>query len=496
MNDDVRIGRFRARHHVADEAGRRRAQEAQHRLLGGELEAALARAVAPQEIVLVRRLSASVVLREAGSELDDARAWGDALLVGLERLLQHAGPQDLLRFAGMSQALRAFAEDALHDRTERDWAWQRLELLPANGERRHGDAQRFRALLRLLADDPEQGLPLLRCLLLGRDWPALVARLHEDELRGLAHTVLTRLASRAVTAFDDAPVPPEDDAGALPAWWEPTRQAAVSAARTRWALRLALMLDAPSLARRGARAVDAQLRAWSATTGGDDAEERAAMRHGKTAAADTSASALHPSARDRTAGAQTVPEGGALRGPAPPDPMRRRIEPDAATSETQAEPGRTRFGGLLLLAPVLPRVGALALLEDPALWPEPPQALHALAQQLWPMQSNDPAALAFCGFLPGQPAPPPLPPTALRQTCLQDIRDRLLAHLAERLPDWAGPALLARVVCRDALITADPGWIDVQFDLRDVSTELRRAALDLDPGFLPWLGLVLRYRYE
>ena len=49
---------------------------------------------------------------------------------------------------------------------------------------------------------------------------------------------------------------------------------------------------------------------------------------------------------------------------------------------------------------------------------------------------------------------------------------------------------------RRARITADPGWIDVHFSLRDVSTELRRAALDLDPGFLPWLGVVLRIRYE
>ena len=69
-------------------------------------------------------------------------------------------------------------------------------------------------------------------------------------------------------------------------------------------------------------------------------------------------------------------------------------------------------------------------------------------------------------------------------------------HLGARLPDWRGPALLSRLLCRDARISADPGWIDVHFALRDVSVDLRRAALDLDPGFLPWLGVVLRYRYE
>ena len=69
-------------------------------------------------------------------------------------------------------------------------------------------------------------------------------------------------------------------------------------------------------------------------------------------------------------------------------------------------------------------------------------------------------------------------------------------HLSQRLPDWRGPALLTRLLCRAARISADPGWIDVHFALRDVSVELRRAAIDLDPGFLPWLGVVLRYRYE
>jgi hypothetical protein len=29
-----------------------------------------------------------------------------------------------------------------------------------------------------------------------------------------------------------------------------------------------------------------------------------------------------------------------------------------------------------------------------------------------------------------------------------------------------------------------------------VSTDIRRAALDLDPGFLPWLGVVIKFTYE
>lgn len=56
---------------------------------------------------------------------------------------------------------------------------------------------------------------------------------------------------------------------------------------------------------------------------------------------------------------------------------------------------------------------------------------------------------------------------------------------------------LLELVCRRrARIVADPGWIEVFFSLDDVKTELRRARLDLDPGFVPWLGVVLRFVYE
>jgi len=32
--------------------------------------------------------------------------------------------------------------------------------------------------------------------------------------------------------------------------------------------------------------------------------------------------------------------------------------------------------------------------------------------------------------------------------------------------------------------------------LNDVDTQIRRAGLDLDPGFVPWLGKVVKIRYE
>ena len=108
---------------------------------------------------------------------------------------------------------------------------------------------------------------------------------------------------------------------------------------------------------------------------------------------------------------------------------------------------------------------------------------------------------------PTATATEPLALSPDQDTALQSARKCLLQHLTDRLatslddglprsPEALAALALALVVPRRARIQFDPGWIDVHFLLRDVSTALRRAALDLDPGFLPWLGLVLRYRYE
>jgi hypothetical protein len=64
------------------------------------------------------------------------------------------------------------------------------------------------------------------------------------------------------------------------------------------------------------------------------------------------------------------------------------------------------------------------------------------------------------------------------------------------LPDDADRELLARVTTRRAEIIADPAWIDIRFGIGDATTDVRRLGLDLDLGWVPWLGVVLRFAYE
>lgn len=51
------------------------------------------------------------------------------------------------------------------------------------------------------------------------------------------------------------------------------------------------------------------------------------------------------------------------------------------------------------------------------------------------------------------------------------------------------------VLRRPGLVRADPGWLEVHLPLAGVDPVVRRAGLDLDPGWVPWLGAVVRYVY-
>ena len=65
-----------------------------------------------------------------------------------------------------------------------------------------------------------------------------------------------------------------------------------------------------------------------------------------------------------------------------------------------------------------------------------------------------------------------------------------LAHAEIRTDDW-----LDFVCRRTAEIVFDPAWLEVHLPLDEVSVDLRRAAIDLDPDWLPWFGAVVRFVY-
>jgi len=54
---------------------------------------------------------------------------------------------------------------------------------------------------------------------------------------------------------------------------------------------------------------------------------------------------------------------------------------------------------------------------------------------------------------------------------------------------------LEEIVCRPGHIVWTPTHIDVSFDQEQVDVRIRKAGLDIDPGWVPWLGRVIYFHY-
>jgi hypothetical protein len=214
--------------------------------------------------------------------------------------------------------------------------------------------------------------------------------------------------------------------------------------------------------------------------------------------------------RSATQPRSPLPEPPAPPAEAEPDGTRtqaRRAVDDGAAPVPPGVLGATSWGGLLFLLPIVAELGipASVAAEPDGYGVGLRPVLHELSRQLLlraapaaePPAADDPARLAFCGLSPG--SDPPRPPGPRARELIGLDAGSVVAALLERLPELASdcgdPALLLSVCRRHAVIHADPGWIDVDLRLDEVSVDVRRAGLDLDPGYLPWLGCVVRFRY-
>jgi hypothetical protein len=113
-----------------------------------------------------------------------------------------------------------------------------------------------------------------------------------------------------------------------------------------------------------------------------------------------------------------------------------------------------------------------------------------LASRFGEVGTDDPAV----HLLAGRPPEPLRPPGPDGEPAIADLADRVTAWLRPLLRAEPGDDLrwLWR---RTARIAAEPGWAEITYALQDVDTRIRAAGLDLDPGFVWWLGTVVRYRY-
>jgi hypothetical protein len=492
----LRIRALHARYHLPRPrlAARQRLDRVLRCVVDQALDQALERAgVAPEEEICIRSVQAPVTLPLSATDATLVETWSGALADAIRRAAGPSGAapdSGVLRYRSRLHLLLDMSAGVAREDLRRAWAWHRLGLWPAAA--RLSSREAVAALVAAWTRVPAS-IPLALRELALRGWLAgLARRLDTPSWRALAAAAL-RVARATLTAADletalrprFAPAPGPSPQAAVAAAAAP---AALPLAERAWKTsRLAPVLALLELPASAALAVAALLlmEAEPALLGRPRHEALPLLRD--------------LAARLRPGLAVSAPRAsGSPIAPAPAGDL-------PASEADRIAPARrqralTAQGGVLFVLALLDELALPDRLLDAFPQRPLPWTLHRLALELAPLEAEDPAALAFAGLPPD--APPPSrnqpPPEPGETEALQVLGRRIAGHLRERLlPLYLEEAAVLPFVCaRRAEIFADPGWIEARFSLDDVSTDLRRAGLDLDPGYLPWLGVVVRFRYE
>lgn len=166
-----------------------------------------------------------------------------------------------------------------------------------------------------------------------------------------------------------------------------------------------------------------------------------------------------------------------------------------ATNDIHA--AETLWAGLLFLLNTAAQAGfPEVLLDDRRLLRRPLwRTMSEVLQRMVPISPDNPALLAMCG-LPRYEVGDAF--SDHEQTQIDVCASKWAESTAERMGvvDEDPKDVCLHVALRRGSIATEPGWIEVHLDLEDVDIDVRRAGLDLDPGWIPWLGCVVRFRYD
>ncbi|MDQ3775211.1 MAG: hypothetical protein M3461_13090 [Pseudomonadota bacterium] len=470
----VRIHRLSARYHLppSREEERERLDRILRTVLDEALEGALERAgVSPYEEVCIRSLHVPVRLRLSLANSSLALAWSLALSDSIVRARNGEYVPNVVRYHSAAHVLFDVAIGVATDRFERAWAWRLARAW--RGSESPSASEATAELVYALLEEPALIAPLLAALA-ARNVPAAVfaglwRRVSAAQWVELARAAL-HAAGVSASIIEDA---------AAPGIAEVVRQAQ-------------RMLAASALARAAASAPEVLMNAL---------ETRRAFAALIALELDPAVARPFARARALVSALSDAMHPATFRAPLAPLPHSRdkEREPQALLNDdvpaAVTRRAFTNFGGLLFLLRLIEELGLPDEIlgrcaQRPFRW-----ALHQLALALVPAEAEDPAALAFAGLLPN--AVPPTrdeePPTDVEREIIASFVERIQAAL-EKLLEEKQP--IALVCHRAAEIVADPGWIEVRLSLNDVSTAIRRTGLDLDPGNVPWLGVVVRFVYE
>jgi hypothetical protein len=518
---DVRIGKMRRRYRLPVDdvtaSERARIDRAFNAALENELfDAALERAgISASDEVCIRRVE-SVVRLNTGT--DDAKlaafcsvAFADAIVTELA----NGGP-NVVRFGSRRQALIDMTLSVARGNLERAWAWRRLELLTGDviDSLRGAEREVFATLVRWAADATHVLVALADAELLA----PYVVNVPESDWSALAKAVLVE--SHALWPFSDAEhdgarhdeaqrddqLHKSNDASVAREshdWlavtadrvWKTSRLLrSVRASRNRLSPALARVLSALAL-------VECEP-AFAASPRGGEIVLAIAKHLNLTQATQASI--------------------------APKSQPARTTESDEPVDTRVHLP--TQFGGLLFLlhavrALDLPDVIAThgALRTRSSRWILHELAVLLVQQAMGDVQHatrdvqhatrirDDASTFVFAGIVAGSARDGAFHDcdgarslasesvvTALELDALLQFATDIVAWLRDRggaLPDETDVAMLRRIVQRSAEIVADAAWVEARFSVNDTSTDIRRAGLDLDVGWLPSIGMMVRFVY-
>jgi len=523
--DNVAVTRLNARYRLPASAAAQK--ERLDRILSeaveGILEAALERAGVPvQEEICIRSVHSVARLRLSSPDSTLATAWSLALAEAIRRCVGRPGA-DLVHYGSRHHALVDLVTSVAGGDLRRAWAWRQMGLwTAAEGV---GAEAAFEGAMRALAAEPQAGAAALGAAVRLGALPRLLARVRWERWQNVTRAALAAVGAPADLSAIDA-APPIASPAILQNAARILRRSAIAqaaaalpaemldAARARALAVLAALEVEPASLRRGgpfARAltgaVERGLRGGP-PIGVEPAPDRVHLA--ATAGGDDPGPALDgPSPGVERGTASSVAISDDTRAGKPLTPARVLASgtetSGAAAVETPLPEVRRRAttgtAGLLFLVHI---VGEMGLPDEiagdehvgdrPLRW-----VLHRLALALAPIEPDDPAALAFAGL--GPDAEPPSireeEATEAELAAVDGLRSRMVAALRQRLerPEDPEELPLVQFCRRRAEVVADPGWIEIRLALDEASTEVRRAGLDLEPGWLPWLGVVMRLVY-
>lgn len=492
------------------DAVRRRLDRVLREVLDSALEAALDNLGVPASAeICIRRLYVPLHLRLSDTDPSLARMWSAALASSVKRAADGGHVSGVVYYESRTQALFDLARGVATGRLERAWAWQQLGLWRA-GER--ADERQARAqLVFALCAEPRMIVPVLCELAETQILERLAPGLTAEQWTALARAALTLAGADATAAdvqftVDDSLADFDARSTALPSL------APHLLARARRILNVSRLARVFTQARVLSQALTPGTPEFQIVGAGAALVLLEVEPGIFRAPRDASAALVEAVARllrqpvahvslsreeDSPAASDEAPEESASL------TSRSTNERDAdAPPESVRQKAFTRFGGLLYLIGVVEDLG---LPEEMAAHPSLSKrtlrwTMRRMALRLLPLAADDAAALAFAGLRPEELAideSEDLPDEA--ETAVVDsFVARLVEALRERLGrrEQATDELLRFVCQRRAEIVAEPGWIDVRMSLDEVSTEIRRAGLDLNPGYVAWLGVVVRFVYE